>query len=157
MTTRPGWYDNFRYFEFGSDTVKSIRAKGEEERIFHNEFEVSPALKQRGSLLDYQSKVLVHGVKNPLIMFEVSKALSGPLLEIFGLGSGGTHDHENSSFGKSTKQRVGASVYGDPREFIVSWRTTDNGLEAIAMRHNNLILILDESSEAPAEVLDRSS
>jgi uncharacterized protein (DUF927 family) len=38
-----------------------------------------------------------------------------------------------------------------------SWRTTDNALEAVAAAHCDLLLCLDEMSEAGAEVVAASS
>lgn len=34
-------------------------------------------------------------------------------------------------------------------EFVRTWRTTDNALEALATRHNYTLLIVDEMSQVP--------
>ncbi|MGE9575463.1 DUF927 domain-containing protein, partial [Escherichia coli] len=45
---------------------------------------------------------------------------------------------------------VAASVISDPKEYIRSWRATDNGLEGIAARHNDGLLCLDEIAQVDA-------
>ncbi|GAB1145547.1 MAG: hypothetical protein Sw2PiBPW_39840 [Shewanella algae] len=39
---------------------------------------------------------------------------------------------------------LAASVFGAPEHAIITWRTTDNGLEGIAVKHNDNLLMLDE-------------
>jgi putative DNA primase/helicase len=44
-------------------------------------------------------------------------------------------------------------VFGNPRNYVVSWKTTDNALENTAFRRNDALLILDELSEvSPSKV-----
>ena len=53
-----------------------------------------------------------------------------------------------SSSGKSTSQRVAAAIW-DFVETLLSWRSTDNALEALLALHSDNLLILDEISQAP--------
>lgn len=56
------------------------------------------------------------------------------------------HFYGASSQGKTTLLDVAASVFGD-HSYTRTWRMTDNGLEGLAMAHNDLCLFLDEISE----------
>lgn len=53
---------------------------------------------------------------------------------------------DGSSTGKTSTQRVAASVCGPP-EYAAKWRATDNALEAVAEDHNDALLILDELAQ----------
>jgi uncharacterized protein (DUF927 family) len=52
-----------------------------------------------------------------------------------------------SSVGKTTALLVAASIWGNPKTVVHSWRTTDNGAEGVAALHNDRLLILDEISQ----------
>ncbi len=82
-------------------------------------------------------------------MLAVSCAFAGPLLSLVGAESGGVHFHGATSTGKSTALLVGGSVNGGGGRngFVQSWRSTANGLEAVAELHNDLTLFLDELSQ----------
>jgi putative DNA primase/helicase len=67
-------------------------------------------------------------------------------MDICGFAGGGFHFTGRSSVGKTTCLRVAASVCGD-KNYIKSWRTTDNGLESVAAQYNDSLLILDEMSQ----------
>ena len=68
------------------------------------------------------------------LLFCVSLAFAPPLLRLTGTESGGFHlkgaSTDASSSGKTTAQRVAASVCGPP-DYLQRWRTTDNALEGI--------------------------
>jgi putative DNA primase/helicase len=73
----------------------------------------------------------------------ISAAFVGPLLHLAGLESGGLHLFGTSSTGKTTLLKLAASVWGDSG-VVRSWRATANGLEGVANRTSDVILILDE-------------
>jgi putative DNA primase/helicase len=68
---------------------------------------------------------------------------------VMGIESGGFHWHHNSSNGK-TKGLLSpcASVFGDPAAQIISWCSTDNGLEGRCELSNDMSLFLDELNQA---------
>lgn len=106
----------------------------------------------RGSLEDWQSQVAARCVGNPLLVFAVSLAFSGALLEPLGTEGGGAHLRGMSSSGKSTILKAAVSVWGSPR-FMQSWRATANGLEAAAASANSALMALDELAEvSPRDV-----
>ncbi len=103
-------------------------------------------IKAAGTGEDWRDAVATLCVGNPLMLFSVSLAFAGVLLEPLGLDGGGVHLRGASSRGKSTAQRVAVSVWGSPR-FLQTWRATANGLEGVATACNSTVLALDEMGE----------
>jgi putative DNA primase/helicase len=94
---------------------------------------------------------------NPTLVLAVSTALAGPLLALLGLDlGGGIHLRGASSSGKTTAARLAASVWG-PRTFMSTWRATANGLEDMAVLHNDTVLVLDELGEITPHNLDEAT
>ncbi|MEL6318697.1 MAG: DUF927 domain-containing protein, partial [Pseudomonadota bacterium] len=79
----------------------------------------------------------------PPLIFAISQALSGPLLELMAADGGGFNLRGPSSRGKSRVLFAAASVWGAPG-FVSTWRTTDNALEWLCAAANGTILLLDE-------------
>ncbi len=108
-----------------------------------------------GTLADWQQNVGRYCNGNSRLMFAVSLAFASAVLPLAGEPSGGFHIYGTSSTGKTTALLVAGSVWGgDPRKgFIETWRTTANGLEAVAELHNHCLLLLDEVSQVdPREI-----
>jgi putative DNA primase/helicase len=86
---------------------------------------------------------------NSRLIIAASCAFAGPLLGKLGAESGGIHFHGGSSTGKSTALIVGGSVCGGGGKsgFVQTWRSTINGLEAMAEGHNDSTLFLDELAQ----------
>jgi uncharacterized protein (DUF927 family) len=110
-----------------------------------------------GTLDDWRSQISVLCRGNSRLIFAVSLAFAGPLLGPLGIEGGGFHFANPTSIGKSTTQLVGGSVLGGgngDHGFCRSWRHTSNGLESVALIHNDSLLILDELREMadPKEV-----
>ncbi|MEO6118599.1 MAG: DUF927 domain-containing protein [Methylotenera sp.] len=143
--TQPGWYNNVYILPnrvFGKTT--------ESVRIQTNDPRGTNIYQQQGTLNNWQENVGKFCVGNSRIVLSVCAGLSGPFLNIFAEESGGVHFVGQSSTGKTSAVQVAASLWGSP-EYVVSWRTTDNALEAIAARHNDNLLILDEMSQVGPE------
>lgn len=81
------------------------------------------------------------------LVFAVSIALAGPLVELTDGEGGGVNIYGDSSKGKTTALRAAASVWGrgatDPG-FVRSWRATANAQEATAATTSDTLLCLDE-------------
>ncbi|MES2684121.1 MAG: DUF927 domain-containing protein [Pseudomonadota bacterium] len=90
-------------------------------------------------------------------LFAMACAFAGPLVELAGAESGGFHLVGGSSSGKTTALRLAASVWGSPASFWRQWRTTDNGLEAIAEEFNDTLLALDEIGQADPRIVGEVS
>ncbi|MCR6670049.1 DUF927 domain-containing protein [Devosia ginsengisoli] len=89
---------------------------------------------------------------NSRLTIALGTALGGLAIGLLqGQASFGVHLRGPSSIGKSTGLRVAGSIYGPPRKEIRSWSSTEAGLEAVAARHHNRILILDELAQIAPE------
>ena len=108
--------------------------------------------RQAGSLESWQKNVAMLCVRNSRLAFAVSCALAAPLLFLAGMESGGIHFRGGSSLGKTTALLVAGSVWGGGgvSGYIRNWRSTGNGLEAVALAHCDTLLCLDEMGQVDA-------
>jgi putative DNA primase/helicase len=97
----------------------------------------------RGSLADWQHDLSALAQGHAMAALAISAAFAGSLLHLAELESGGVHLFGNSSTGKTTLLKLAASVWGDSG-LVRSWRATANGLEGVANRTSDVVLILDE-------------
>jgi putative DNA primase/helicase len=137
-TDRVGWH--------GAAYVLPSATVGDAEGgrfVFQSDSGMDDTFRQRGELAEWQREVAALCVGNTRMVFAVCVALAGPLLRLAGMESGGIHLLGDSSAGKSTALRLAASVWGRPN-FMQSWRSTANALEATAAQHSDCTLILDE-------------
>ncbi len=102
--------------------------------------------------LDGWKEIAALSIGNSRLSFALCAAFAGPLLRLAGLEGGGFSFEGGSSSGKTTALQIAASVWGGP-EHVRSWRATDNGLENIAVLHNDNVLILDEVGQVNGKVL----
>lgn len=102
--------------------------------------------------LDGWKEIAALSIGNSRLSFALCVAFAGPLLRLAGLEGGGFSFEGGSSSGKTTALQIAASVWGGP-EHVRSWRATDNGLENIAVLHNDNVLILDEVGQVNGKVL----
>lgn len=111
----------------------------------------------KGTLGSWQKEVGQYATGNTRLVFGLSTAFAGPLLDPLDLQGGGFNFFGPTSRGKTTAVQVAASVSGHPDKVVRSWRATDNGLEGTAAEHNDLTLILDELKECHPKVVDQAS
>ena len=57
------------------------------------------------------------------------------------------HLYGDSSHGKTTCLRAAASIFGEPKMLIDTWRSTSNGLEGKLVSRNDLPVFLDEAGQ----------
>jgi uncharacterized protein (DUF927 family) len=138
---RIGWH--------GSRYVLAAEAVGEssEKVVFQNAHAVEPAFSVAGTADEWREHVAALAQGNSRMIFALSAAFGGALLEPAGDDSGGFHLRGRSSTGKSTALKAAASVWGNPALYCRLWRSTSNGLEGLAALHNDGLLILDELSQ----------
>jgi putative DNA primase/helicase len=105
-----------------------------------------------GTLEEWRSEVSHYCQKNSRLAFAVSVGFAAPLLEVVQTEGGGFHFRGKSGTGKSTTQLVGGSVWGGSPDkgYLLRWRATSNGLEAVCAMHNDSLLNLDELAELDA-------
>ncbi|MGF6599667.1 putative DNA primase/helicase [Paraburkholderia sp. GAS448] len=106
------------------------------------------AFEQRGTLQEWNAQIGRHCERNSRLMLAVCLSLAALLLHLLGIEAGGFHLVGPSSVGKTTAMRLAASVLGRVMGLIRSWRSTSNGLEAVAASLNDCVLLLDEMNQA---------
>ena len=114
----------------------------------------NPVVKRGGSFKAWK-KMMKLARGNSRLLVAVSLAFAGPLIALLKQESGGIHFYGPSSIGKSTILILAGSVWGGggPTGFIRQWRTTTNGLEGILKLFTDMVAIMDEIGEAPANQL----
>lgn len=145
---RAGWHGN-AYVR-----PDAVFGQGEERLVLQASMTANP-FTQAGTLEDWNATIGTWARGNRLLMFGISAALSGFLLDLAGLDSGGFHFWGHSSTGKTTIMRAARSVDGGPAG-VRTWRSTSNGLEGISALHNDACLCLDELGQAPARTIGES-
>ncbi|MFM0287894.1 DUF927 domain-containing protein [Paraburkholderia megapolitana] len=125
---------------------------GLEMTIFQADAAIESQFKQGGQLADWKRELAAFCVGNSRLAFCVSTAFAGTLLRFSGQQSGGFHLMGDSTLGKTTALRVAASVFGG-RDYVRSWRATDNALELTAAQHCDTLLILDEIGQVDPKVV----
>jgi len=122
-----------------------------ESIVYQSSSDAAHQWNMRGSLDEWQLAIGRKCQGNSRLVLAVSCAFAGPLLNMAGIESGGLHLVGATSTGKSTALVAGASVCGGGDSgFVQSWRSTLNGLEAIAEGHNDATLFLDELAQVDA-------
>jgi hypothetical protein len=155
VVSRLGWHDT----PAGRVFVLPDRALGTRdghEVILQTERpDAIPPLRQAGTLDQWKAEIAARAVGNSRLKFAIAASLAAPLLGLLDCEGGGFHLRGPSSIGKSTALHVAGSVWGGGglRGWVRSWRTTDNALEAVAAAHCDLLLCLDEMSEAAPEAV----
>jgi hypothetical protein len=144
-TIRTGWHGS--EFVMPNRTISPVGQSA--DRVLF-EGKGTSLIKEAGTLEEWQREVAAPSTGNSRLMFAVGVNLAAPLLELAGEENGGFHYRGNSTIGKSTALVVGGSVSGGGNKdgFVRSWKATDNGVEGLAMEHNDLCLELDELSQA---------
>lgn len=143
--TKTGWYGS-RYVlnncVFGKQEGESVIYQG----VTNGDFASA------GSLIDWKREVSARAVGNTRIVFAISVAFAGPLMQMANESGGGFQFTGETSKGKtSTVIDPAASVWGHPDHFAKKWRTTANGLEALCLSRNHCTLILDDLGQSDAK------
>jgi uncharacterized protein (DUF927 family) len=147
LTNRTGWYDVYR-FVFPDEVIADstctdtvVYSAAAEDLVEY--FQVA------GTLPEWRENVASLCVGNSRLIMAISMAFAAVLLTPCGAESIGVHLRGTSSLGKTTAQYVAGSVWGGGGKngVVRSWRSTINGLEGIAVAHNDSLLCLDELSQ----------
>ena len=115
----------------------------------------APQYGQAGTLDEWKATIGMNARHSSRIAFAICVAFAAPMIFFTDEGSGGFHFVGESSKGKSTAVKAQCSVWAQALEGageMASWRSTDNGLEAVAAAHTGLPLILDELKQADRNV-----
>lgn len=125
------------------------------EKVIYSGNKSNEFLSTSGTVSSWQKEVGSLCINNPILAFTVCVGLSAPLLHWLNWPSSGVHLFGKSKISKTTILILAASLYSGTN-FYYTWRATENGLEATAVEHNDLLLCLDELHQAPPEVVDQS-
>ena len=111
----------------------------------------------KGTLAEWRDTVarLARGNTRPMLSLAV--AFAAPLLHLVGLESGGFHLYGPSGAGKTTSAKIGASVWGDPREQVLSWDATALALANAASARNDGLMLLDEMGQGNPEAVSMAA
>lgn len=141
-TDRVGWHG-------GGVFVLPSRCIGQDENrsfVFQSEAGMEDTLRQHGTLEQWRQSVAGMAVGNSRMVFGLCCAFAGPVLRLAGVEGGGVHFRGKSSMGKTTVLKAATSVWGRP-SYMQTWRNTTNALEATAVQHSDLTLVLDELAQ----------
>lgn len=155
ITGRTGWHEATGGDDGAAGAVfvlpNQAIGTGRDEWIFDSET-TATTFTTRGSVKGWRQEVAALCRGNSRLLFTVSIAFAAPLLYLTGSEGGGFHLRGNSSDGKTTALRVAASVCGG-RDFMQSWRATDNAQETMAAQHCDAPLLLDEIAQVDARAV----
>lgn len=146
--TRTGWHEEPGHPRHAF--VLPDRTIGCQEVVFQSATGHPSGFGEKGSLVDWQREVAAYCTDNTILQAAVCVALAGPLIRTF-QNPVGVHFVGPTSVGKSTALAVASSVWGSgsaAQGFMRTWKSTQNGLEAIAAERNDTFLPLDEIGEA---------
>lgn len=132
---------------------QSFGGSGLERYYFSSDSDEQSPYCHSGTLEGWRNQVSQPAGHHQRAMFAISCAFAGPLIELAGAESGGFHLVGGSSSGKTTALRLASTVWGHPARYWRQWRTTDNGLEALAEDFNDSLLCLDEIGQADPRIV----
>lgn len=133
---------------------RTLGGNNDELIVYQSSHAINSTLAQKGSLDEWRDKLCKPLADQSRFVFSIACAFAGQLLEPLGVSdSGGFHLLGSSSMGKSLSLKVAASVWGNPDNYVKTWRSTDNALEGTASEHNDSFLPLDEISEGNPTIL----
>lgn len=147
--SKTGWYGELFVLP------NKIIGKTDEKVVYQSSSFTPCNYDESGTLEQWRDNVSSLCKGNSRLAFGVSIAFATMVLRLVGGESGGFHFRGGSSRGKTTILTLAKSVLGNP-ENLPRWRSTVNGLEALASNHNHTLLCLDEFSQL-AEVNPKSA
>lgn len=140
---RVGWHDDVFVLPH-----KQIGQKADCDLIVYQANNaIDNRYQSKGTLALWKSHIAQLVENHSLLVFSLSTAFTGQLLDPLNQQGGGFHFKGGSSKGKSTALNLACSVWGNPKQFYRTWKATGNALEHTAYMHNDSFLVLDEIGE----------
>jgi putative DNA primase/helicase len=137
----------------GERFVLPHRIIGAQTGVWYSGKNTGAQYKAGGKFEDWKKLVAEPCKDNSYLILALSCGFAGPLLEPLNIPGLGLHYFGDSTTGKSTSLAGAASVWG-PDKFMISWRTTINGLESQAVSRSSTLIPIDESHQVDPRVLD---
>ncbi|MBY0260621.1 DUF927 domain-containing protein, partial [Methylobacterium sp.] len=157
LVAKSGWHANGTVYAAPSFTAASDDRLGE-PILFRGDPGAS-LFREAGDLDTWRTQVASLAVGQKRLLFALSIAFAGPLLEPLGQEPGCFNLVGASSTGKTSALRLAGSVWGGggPIGFASTWRTTSNALEGVCAQHNDSFLGLDELGMCPPHEVDAAA
>ena len=116
------------------------------------------ALKPKGTLDAHRAALVDAFETDPICAVSILVALSAPLLRRLGAPNYGFHLYGDSSTGKTSILKIGASTFGDPtsENWIGSWNATPVAMELRAATLCDLPLAFDEVGAGELRTFERA-
>jgi hypothetical protein len=145
-----GWHENT--FLLGKECISSDSINIEFQAADGGELSTAGGLKSKGEYKKWQN-IVKKVSKYPYPMIALYASFSAPLIKILEVPNYGVDFSGQTSKGKTTSLRFGASAWGQPNEalgssLIRTWDSTNIGLERICELLSDLPMILDETKRA---------
>ena len=153
--SRIGWFGET--FVFPNETISNSQMT--EKVVFQSEHFSDNRLETKGTVQEWRENIARYCAGNSRLVFAVSAGFAGCLLPLLDEQGGGFHYRGASSLGKTTALLVAGSVWGGGGKdgFLQTWRSTANGLEAVAEMHNHALLCLDEIGECDGQTIGKTA
>lgn len=154
VVSRPGWHyvASVPVAYVSSTGVISTDDSGEQ-------LELTPSITSghgvSEQLNDWNRQIGDFCIGNPYLQFGVCFALASSIIRFSGLSNFGALIFGAAKSGKTVLLRVAASVYGDP-SYALTWNSTSNALEIIAICRNDGFLPLDEIGQGDPKAVYES-
>lgn len=157
LVGKAGWHVNGTVYAAPSFTA-AAGDRVDEPIIFRGDRAAS-LFREAGDLDTWRDQVASLAVGQTRLLFALSIAFAGPLLEPLGQEPGCFNLVGASSTGKTSALRLAGSVWGGggPIGFASTWRTTSNALEGVCAQHNDSFLGLDELGMCPPHEVDAAA
>ena len=155
--SRCGWHTIGDSYVYAIPSGETFGRRSAEIFLQCERLDAAETTTTQGTLVEWQEKVAKLVVDNYRLGLLVCADFAGPLLAVTSDNGNGIHLFGQAASGKTTALAVAASVYGNPApgKQLRSWRTTTNGLEAVAYEACDATMHLDELAQIDArEALD---
>lgn len=129
----------------------------EQMRLHHSVKQLNSAA-CAGTLEEWQREIAALCVDNSRLAFAVSCGFAAPMMTLLERPTVGFNIFGDTSTGKSTSAHLAASVFGRPKDpergdYLQAWRSTDNGMEAIARAYSGYLLAIDELKQIAPQIV----
>jgi len=152
VTARGGWQHGAYVLPDGT-----VIGKPAMPIFFSGDASASAAYAAQGTVDNWRDSVarLARGNTRPALA--LGAAFGAPLLDLVEHESGGFHMFGRSGSGKTTSAKVGATVWGTPRQQVLSWDSTALALSNAAAARNDGLMLLDEMGQGSADAIMRAA
>ena len=143
---QPGWRNDF------SEFISPLTTYSTKYYFGTGIGSISSLMVKKGSLSEWILKA-EEIRQSPYARACLDASFAAPLLGILGNRSFGLYIWGTSLYGKSASAKFAVSAWGDAERMMSSFNATANGLEAVAYRCNDILMVIDERQVANEKYL----